>query len=111
MRDSSRRGRTEGLGKWTKKNQKLTIEGQWKEGQLHGYATTRHIDQDVEEYQKTEGRLNGQYIRKSKDGRLEYREYGKGKRDGKSIDYLPDGTVVSSLLYAEGVRIGIGEDD
>ena len=52
-----------------------------------------------------------QYIRKSKDGRLEYREYGKGKRDGKSIDYLPDGTVVSSLLYADGVRIGIGEDD
>ena len=56
-----------GVGKW-KYNGDETVEGEWKDGRLHGYIVQTN-QTGYFEYEAKDDGYNGKYIRYFKDGR------------------------------------------
>ena len=56
-----------GVGRW--KDRYETVEGEWRDGRLHGHAVQNHSDGDRAEYEVKDGKIHGKYIGYYNDGR------------------------------------------
>ena len=55
-----------GVGRW--KRGLLTVEGEWRDGRLHGHAVGNYSDGDRVEYEVKDGKIHGKYIWYNNDG-------------------------------------------
>ena len=55
-------GKPNGIGRWKRDGINWIVEGEWKEGLLHGRAVENDYDGDHGEYEVKDGKWNGKYI-------------------------------------------------
>ena len=94
-------GQPNGVGRWSAKGGKWKVEGLWKEGKVHGKATTFYSSGRVEEYEKKDGKLDGNLLVYHGRGHEES-EYRDGKLDGRQRKYNGFGEVVLDSVFEEG---------
>ena len=61
-------GKPNGIGRWKRDGGNYIVEGEWKEGLLHGRAVQNYSDGDHREYEVKDGKLNGKHICYYADG-------------------------------------------
>ena len=58
-----------GVGKWKWEDGDDTVEGEWRDGLLHGRVVENWSDGYREEYEAREGKISGKLVRYYDDGR------------------------------------------
>ena len=78
------------------------IEGYWVQGKLKGKAVQYYSHGDRRQFEMDDGKYHGSYLRFYNDGRLEMKEFKRGKEDGRVRIYGKDKSIVEEGVYEEG---------
>ena len=95
-------GRPNGLGRFTSFEGNWKIEGEWRDGRLHGKTIQYSPEGDEIMYKKKDGKLNGSFIWYNPNGSRKESEWRNGREHGKKRFYTETGDVSQEIVYAFG---------
>ena len=90
-----------GLGKWKQGAHGDAVEGEWKDGLLHGKVVQDH-GLYLNQYEAKDGKIDGKYLIYYSDGRRLLGECKGGKYHGRYRIFGREGAILSDAIFEDG---------
>ena len=96
-----------GVVRWEENEQAYTIEGEWKDAQLHGHAVEYYPSGSVLEYKARKGKYHGRMVAHFDNDARWQCEYHNARLHGKRRELTEDGAICYEGTYRHGKEMKV----